>query len=391
VARFIKQRKLLRRAWIVAQNSLNSLLQPLLNIAISLLVVRIASDALWGGFVAVLIGVQIGGQVAAWGSREYLLRAFSRQPDQIRTVWQDALSARLPLLALVSVGWLIAYPAHIIPVLLWGIAAFWWMSFDAVMIYRRWFLFALGVEIISTCLIVSGIVFSGVTVNSLIWLFAIGQSVKAIIYSWRFRDVLKGWEWHTDRTFLRQAWPFFLLGFSGMLGSRIDLYAVSWLRGDVETGQYQVFMNLMLYLQALAQFILLPYLKSVYRLEDSSIYKLARRLFIFGTLILPPVLIGADLLFKQLYDIQYTTEFIILGGLFVLPLYGYLPLIHRLYKRDEQIRVLWANVISAAGNFTLNLILLPRMGITGALLASAVMQWFLLAYYLWISSSITTR
>ena len=176
----IKQRKLLRRAWVVAQNSLNGLLQPLLNIAISLLVVRITSDTLWGEFVAVLIGVQLGGQIAAWGSREYLLRAFSRQPDQIRALWQDALGARLPLLLLVVVGWILYYPAHILPVLLWGIAAFWYASFDPVLIYRRWFLFALGAEVLNVGLIVSGVLISRDTLDPhrLVWLFAPGATGK---------------------------------------------------------------------------------------------------------------------------------------------------------------------------------------------------------------------
>jgi hypothetical protein len=86
--------KMLRRISTVLQNSLHTLLQPVLNFTVSFIVVRRADEALWSAFVAVLIIVQLILQLAAWGNKEYLLRAYSRTPVQIRTLWQTNITTR---------------------------------------------------------------------------------------------------------------------------------------------------------------------------------------------------------------------------------------------------------------------------------------------------------
>ena len=297
------RRKTRRRIGTVLLNSLNSLLQPVLNIAVSFIVVRRADEALWGAFVAVLIVVQLLLHVIAWGNKEYLLRAFSRTPAKIRTLWQTNITTRA-------------------------------------------------------------------TLKAMLWLLI-------------FRDMLKGLRPRFEARYFGHAAAFFLLGFSGMLNSRIDLYTVSALLNEQATGRYQIFINLMLYLQAMAQFIMLPFAKSVYRLDDVTIRYMMMRLFRVGIIIVPFALVAAHILLLWVYGIQYDLMFMLLGGLFVLPIYAYLPLIHRLYKRNEQGAVLKKNIVSAGGNLGLNLLLLPVWGIHGALFSSALMQWTSLIYYLW--------
>jgi O-antigen/teichoic acid export membrane protein len=375
-------RKTLRRAGLIVQNSLQSLLQPVFNVAISALVVRLAAPELWGAFVAVLVFVQLGIFFAGWGNQDYLLRAFSRQPNAIPSLWQTSLTSRLPLLIIVCLLLMIfTHPLIIV----WAGAAFLAQSYAVMITYRRHFVFALVVEIVWAGIIVGGVISAGsdLTLTHLFGLFTGATALKAIGVTWHFRDLWRGIQFRFDRNFYRDAWPFFLLGLSGILASRIDLYTVSLTQPDDDIGRYQVFMNLMLYLQATAQFILLPFLKGVYRLNETSILRIGRRLFTLGLALVPVALLAAYGLFILVYDIRYAPEFMILGGLFVLPLYGYLPLIHRLYKRDEQNVVLWVNLAGAGGNFALNLLLIPPLGISGALLASAVMQWGMFAYYRW--------
>lgn len=378
------RRKTRRRIGTVLLNSLNSLLQPVLNIAVSFIVVRRADEALWGAFVAVLIVVQLLLHVIAWGNKEYLLRAFSRTPAKIRTLWQTNITTRATFL-LLSLPLLVLFfdqPAGAL--LLWVAAAFIAYSFDVVVIYHRRFLTAFFVETLSTGFVVVALLTAdALTVPYILWAFALGATLKAMLWLLIFRDMLKGLRPRFEARYFGHAAAFFLLGFSGMLNSRIDLYTVSALLNEQATGRYQIFINLMLYLQAMAQFIMLPFAKSVYRLDDVTIRYMMMRLFRVGIIIVPFALVAAHILLLWVYGIQYDLMFMLLGGLFVLPIYAYLPLIHRLYKRNEQGAVLKKNIVSAGGNLGLNLLLLPVWGIHGALFSSALMQWTSLIYYLW--------
>ncbi len=376
-------RKNRKRIGTVLQNSLHSLLQPLLNFGIAFIVIRTADETLWGAFVQVLIVVQLGLQVAAWGNKEYLIRAFSRTPAQITLLWQTNGTSRLVFL-LVFIGIISVFDFPILPVFIWIIAGYITSSFDPLFIYQRKFLLAFAIEAAATTFIIGGLLFAdNLDVATIIWCFALGTGFKAVCWMLIFHKMLTGLQLRFDYRQLRQASAFFLLGFSGLLASRIDLYTVSALLTEQDTGRYQIFINLMLYLQALAQFIMLPFLKSLYRLDDQAIGKIVFQLFIFGGLMLPFALTGAYVLFVSLYGIRFSVGFMILGGLFVWPVYAFLPLIHRLYKRDEQAIVLKSNIFGAGTNLLMNLILLPVIGLYGALLSSAIIQWGMLIYYAW--------
>ncbi|MEL6271518.1 MAG: hypothetical protein AAFR22_17045, partial [Chloroflexota bacterium] len=378
---------LLRRGWTVLQNAAHQLMQPFLNIVVSALVIRQTSETVWGAFISILILVQLSATVSGWGSKEYLLRAFSRDPHTIPQQWQANLFTRGGI-TLVACVLTVFYAASIQQA---GLLALWIVllvlatSFDVLIVYRRAFPVAIATDLLVTAVRVGVVVAlgAGLTADDLIVLFVATIAVKAVVYLAYFRDVLRPLQLQIEPVFYRVALPFFLLGFSGMLASRIDLYTVSVFESDAEVGRYQVFINLMLYLQALSQFILVPYVKTLYRMPDASLYRVGRRLFLLGCVLVPPALFAADVLLRVVYEMQFSPGFIVLGGLFVLPIYGYLPLIHRLYRRDEQHHVLHANIAGAVFNLAGNVALLPVMGTTGALLSSTVMQWGMFAYYVY--------
>jgi O-antigen/teichoic acid export membrane protein len=167
-----------------------------------------------------------------------------------------------------------------------------------------------------------------------------------------------------------------------MLQSRIDLYSVSIFLSEREVGQYQVFINLMIYLQAIANFILMPFVKSLYRLDHDTIHRVSIRLLGLGILLVPPALFSVNWLLSSVYAIELSPLSLALGGLYVLPVYFYLPTIYSLYKTDRQNTVLGINIAGSALNLLLNLFLVPRLGAIGALLATTLVQWLVLACYL---------
>lgn len=383
---FFRQRKLWRRFFTIVQNSLNNLLVPIFGIVHSALVIRLASPDLWGAFVAVMLVPQLGAHIASWGNKEYLLRAFSRHPDEVAKNWQKSLVTRF-LLA-IALSLLIVFFGYTlvqaILVIAWGWALMLAQSYEVLILYRREFLFATVVEsgtaaTLSIFVVVLG---NSLTVDSLMSLFTMAALAKSAVYFWHFRDITHPFHLRLELGYFSLAAPFFLLGFSGLLASRIDLYSVSYFLSEDEVGKYQVFINLMIYLQSISAYVVTPYAKGIYRLGDSAILKISLRLFVLGVLLLLPALSAAYFLLRFVYHIHYSMDYWLFGGVFVLPIYAYLPLIYRFYKLNQTGIVLKASLLGAGVNLLLNIILLPRMGASGAMFASALVQWGLLVVYL---------
>jgi O-antigen/teichoic acid export membrane protein len=395
--RWVILRKWVRRGAIVFQNSLNNLLLPIFNIYISGKVVRMTSAALWGEFVAVMVAVQFGAHLVSWGNKEYLLREFSLHPTQITRNWQTSLISRIPLFVLVSLALIFTGYSleRALLCLIWGAGIALAQSYEVVVLYRRAFISAFVIEGVGIAITTLFVITKGaaITADDLLLVFAGVGILKAVAYVMRFSDLL-GNLWQeirvkaaslgsgVDLSYFSAALPFFLLGFSGLLASRIDVYSVTHYLQKSDVGEYQIFINLMLYLQSVSVFIVGPYVKTVYRLNDDAILKISLRLFGLGIALTLAGLVASYLVFTLVYEVQYSWQYMALGGLFVLPIFAYLPLIYRLYKLNRTGLVLKANLIGAAVNFILNALLLPHIGSIGAVLASAVVQWGMLVVYL---------
>lgn len=386
----LNRQKAWRRFRLILANSLNQIILILFSPLLSFLVIRAASLELWGSFVEILIVVQLGAHIAGWGNKEYLLRTFSRNPAGIREDWQSAFVTRLPLLGLLGLVLMILYPAGLWPfLLLWAIGLFLSQSYDVLVVYRRDFIVAALVEGAALCLLVGAIFFQrdALSTTYLVTAFGVVQGIKGGFYALFYRrDTfsrrnLSGLFRQFAPAFWPAAFPFFLLTFSGMLNSRIDLYIVSIFLPPREVAEYQVFINFLLYLSAAAGFILLPFVKSIYRLDYPAILKLAGRLFLLGLLLVPlamPVLILA---LRLLYGIDLPFTYFIWGALYVLPVYFFLPFIYAMFKAEKQSLVIGVNLSGVALNVVFDLILLPQMGSEGAILAAAAVKWLVLITY----------
>jgi O-antigen/teichoic acid export membrane protein len=375
-----------RRLQAVVAHSLPGLLLPLFNALVALLVIRLTSVAVWGAFVYVLVIVQLGSHVVYWGNKEYLLRAFSRRPGELARLWQTAFFTRSLLFVgfvAVMVAW--AWPLPwLMMICLWGAGLVVAQSFEVLVLYRRAFLFRLAVELGAVVLIVAGVFALGgqVTAAGLLALFALAQAGKASAFALRFRrQVLHGLKGRIDPRYLVLASPFFLLGFTGLLQSRIDLYSVAYFLDAAEVGRYQVLTGFLLYIQALANFILLPFAKALYRLDTEVILRISRRLLGVGAFLVPPAILALGWLLRHVYQLHLSHWLLVVGGLYALSAFVALPIIYSLYKADLQRQVLHANVAGTVVNLGLNILWIPLWGLMGALLATTLTSWLMATFY----------
>lgn len=374
-----------RRVGLVAANSFNNLLPMLLAPVISFLVIRQSSAALWGAFVGVMITVQLGAHVAAWGNQEYLLREFSRAPAAVTTSWQTVFRTRLPLIVGVAAVCALLYPSLAGWAVLWALALMLVQSCAVLITYKRDFVFSAGVELGTLAVTITAVWLrrDALTPVFLIQLFTLVTVAKAAVLWFRFRAVVGVGYGRFHKQYYALAFTFFLLGFSGMLNSRVDLYAVNHFLPAEEVGTYQVFSSYLLYLQSLAAFMLLPFVKTIYRLQYATIYKISRSLLGIGLLIMPPAMIALYFLLGTLYGLDLPPGVYVVGGLGVLPIFYFLPIIYALYRVDRQQTILVVNLLGISLSLLLNLWLLPVWGLLGAVVTTAVIKWLVLGIYIW--------
>ena len=377
-----------RRGLTVLLNALNGLAVPLVGPLFALLVIRLASVDLWGEFVRALIVAQLAAHIAGWGNKDFLLREFSRFPSRLAVTWQRNTVTRLALLALLPVAALAL--GFGLPRVVWltlcSLGLLLDQAYDVMVLYRRAFVYALAVEAAGLALLAGPILWRGAafTADGLLAVFAVANLVKAALLAVRFRELAApGWAGAFEWRQLRAALPFFLLGFSGLIQSRADLYTVSALLDARALGQYQVFSNLMLYGQAAAGFILMPFVKSLYRLSYGASLRLAARLALVGLGVLALFLPAAHLALTWFYGLDLPPSMLVIGGLSVWPIFFYLPIIYALFKAEQPALVIALNALGIVVSVVINLALIPRLGLVGAAAGAAAAQWAMgLAYLL---------
>jgi len=382
----LRRAKIRRRLSLIAANSVHSLLLPVLNIFISLLVIRFASNKLWGEFVYVLIPVNLATHILQWGSKDYLLREFSLNPGSVTALWQKGLLSRAPLLLLfIPVVFFLNLQLEIkLLLILWVFFAFVFQSFDVVIIFKQRFKTALFLDVIATSILIICIIIlkNSLSRNLLILLFTLQFLLKMISLGLVFRKDLFGkFSGRIEPAFIMAALPFFMVGFSGMLASRMDLYCVAYFLSETEVGQYQVFINLLLYLQGIAAFILTPFIKYVYRFPAKTIKKTLYLMSAIGIVINIPAIAAVYFVISYYYRFVFSPEMFFIAYLFIIPVYFSIVKVQVLFKNHRQKVVVFFCFLYAAINLLLNIFLIPLWGIKGALISSAIVQWLLLISY----------
>lgn len=373
--------RIVRIGW----NSARYALGPVGGIVVPWVVIHHGSRSVWGEVVALMVVVQLAAHILGWGSKDNLLRLFARSPVHVRYFWGDSVLTRsvlVPVMALV----LFRYATVPVLALGWMAALFLTAAFDALVIQRERFAAAFLIDASALLVQVLGLHFLETpTVPRIVGWMLIGQLCRLVPLLILFRRELPVRARFDARTHLITALPFFLIGLSGLLGSRVDLYTMTALVDKERLGAYQVITALFLQFQALSGLISAPFTRELYRMPGASVRLAALRLGRLGLLLVPVFLLMAWLVLEGLFRFEVSALTYVAGALIVWPAFAYVPLITGLYKHGKERSLLLANLCAAAAEFLLTLTLVPLLGIDGALLGAAIGQWSVLVIILLVT------
>jgi O-antigen/teichoic acid export membrane protein len=378
--------KTTQRLSVIATNVARNLMMPAVNILLSWLVIMIAGSVFWGSFVEYLIAVGLSATLLGWGNKEYLLRAFSETPAAISGMWQQSILTR-SILAIGPIAlFFVLYDAETaLWLAIWLLGMFVWQSFDVVIVYTRRFTVSIIADVLSFCLIAGAIYLyqEQMSVTLLLAFFALATWLKSfILMIWLGGEVFKYYDPKWNGAYFGAAFFFFLIGLSGMLQSKTDLYLVNFTLSNEATGRYQVIINLFIYMQAVAGFVLMPFARNLYRSKAATTERIAMRMLGLGVLMLIVALPATFLLLHYGYHFDLSWDYFAYGALFVVPVFWYLPYIILLYKHKKERQVMLINFAGAIVNLGFTWWLVQHFDAKGALMGSAIAQWFLLGIYL---------
>ncbi|WP_339833385.1 hypothetical protein [uncultured Flavobacterium sp.] len=363
----------------IGVNVFRGILFSILNFLVVILGVKFYGKNDWGTLINIIIWVSLIVFVLNWGNKDYLIRKFSQEPSKIYNAFYSNLFSR-SLLIFISLVFLFFFPIAIaLTSILLVILTHFYNSFESLIIFKQKFKEQLIAEAIGFCIILTGIIgLKNYNLEQFIELYCLSFLVKSI-----YLFVALGL-WKEKVTFtisisqFKSSLPFFILGLSGMINSKIDLYLVNTFLPSGKISDYQLLTSAFLMLQSLSIFIVAPLNKTIYRSNQKIIDNLK---ILFKKFAIPIVSIGSVciwLVLEKWVKLGLGLEIYLIGLLASLPaFYNVIPILN-LYKKNHEKKVLISNIITAIINTILSLLLLEKFGILGVLISVCISQWLYL-------------
>lgn len=375
----LEEQRWRRFGWNAARYALG----PIGGLLVPWLVVRHSGVGTWGEVQTPLIWLQLIVHVTTWGSKEFLIKLFAANPEKAGGLLGNSVATRGVLFLLWPILWLFDASTMSTPVVAAVVLLFLNTSLEPVIVWHKRFKQAAIADLLGlTAQAAFLLAQNSIDVDAVFVSLCMNQATRAVLLVSLNWSVLS-WQQPTHWNFqihIRYAFPFFLVGFSGLLASRIDLYTGNALLERAEVGRYQIVASLFIQFQALAALVVAPLTRDLYRLNVESVSRYTRSMRSWAFIGLLPMCAIAWAVFTFLFKFELHWSVYASACVLVWPVFAYVPVINQLYKHHRERSVMWANFAAAALTCSLTLLLLPKIGIAGGLLAAAAGQWLMLAW-----------
>ncbi len=363
----------------IATNGLRSVISGLGSLAVAWLVIKHASASQWGEFVPWLVGMGIVSVIVSWGNKEYLLRQFSLEPNSHSLYFYGTILWRIPLffLLLVLATLLFFNVPQLWYLMLWGGGYFLYQSLEAWMIFRGRFSAASWAELVGLLIILIGILLDpgALDLSQLCLLYACSYAGRLLVLLILVRlptfsrGAVAGW---TNLLFYRKSTPFLVVVLIGLLASKMDLYVVSYTVEAAVVGPYQILVGALGFVGAVAGFIAYAFIGRVYQMDKLGFKRSIWQMSVLGLLVSTFAVLSFYVLFRFGLDLSYSTSTYLVAILYCWPPYVSMFCVLYLYQQNKERLVIRNGIVNAIISLVLALILLPRLGITGGLVAGFV-------------------
>ena len=373
---------IMRRIFTIGMNTIRGFANPAFNFLIVVFGVKIFGKTDWASLINVLLWVYFTTFMLSWGNYDYLLRKFSNAPGKMYHAFVSNFLSRSLLLPF-SLLLLFFFPLHIA---LWAIVlvllTFCYASLLPLVVYHQKFTAQVIAETVSFVIIFGSIFYVKIfELEIFLQIYTIAIAVKLFILSlqlnfWRERFSAK-----ISLKEFKLGLPFFILGLSGFLISKSDIYIVDSFLEKSQLAEYQLLITSFLMLQALSAYIIIPFTKHVYRVSDEVVQKMKYRLYAASV---PLVVVGGIVIWfvmEYFVELGFGYEYYVVGALLALPSFFYTLNVMELMKNHQERRIIYVSFFTFFVSTSLIVLLIEPYEIFGILLSVCIAQWTALLTY----------
>ncbi len=331
----------------------------------------------WGQIIELQMWMYLIVFIAGWGNKDFLLRKYSASPQLIARNFSRSATTRLFLLV-PSLAFFFFYSAEVAGlVLLIIVVRYVHNSLDSLIIYNKTFKLHLIAEFCSTVILLGFLIGSdSFEVSNILMFFLLAETIKTTFILLRFRNEFQSLKF--DIIHIQLAFPFFLIGFSGWIQSRIDMYVIDQMMDTATLANYRILSNSFLMVQSISALAVYPYVKQLYRAKSKTVnqlsvlvIKLSIPIVVFSTVVI-------YLIFSNLKELALDPSYYIVAASGALPAFLYILDVYQFYKAGKEKIILHLNIIGAIVNLLLAVLGTYLYGFIGALIANTISQWLLL-------------
>ena len=372
----------MHKIFTIVINTIRGFANPIFNfITIAIGISQFGKED-WGILINILLWIFFLSFIAGWGNKEFLIRKFSTSPSTIYNDFYLNFFSRSIFLILSPILFFFFPPTISFLSFFLLILFYCYQSLDSLVVYHQVFFSQLIAESLGFLIVLVYIIYApSFKLSSVLLVYCLAFTIKLcyLIYQLKL--------WKTPITFhfsikdLYGSLYFFLLGFSGWLLSKIDIYIASYYLPKARLSEYQLLITAFLMLQAISALVVVPFTKHIYRLPKNSTIKLK---FLLNYIALPLIGIGTFIIWlvlEYIIHLEISLTAYILGGTMTLPSFFYIIDIYEYYKIKQEKKIIIFNFSAAILNFILILLLINTYQFIGILISNCIIQWVLLIIY----------
>lgn len=372
----------MNRLLLIGINTIRGFSGPVFNFLIALFGIKFFGKEDWGAMIYALLLVFLAVFIISWGNKDYLVRKYSAQPSKIYHAFYSNFFSRSLLLPLALLLFLFFPFSIAIWCIILVILMHSYNALESLVIYHQKFGYQFVAELLAFGIILSSIFYvENFDLQTFLKLYCFAFLVKFLCLVTNLKFWKEKFSYKISVNEFKATFWFFMLGLSGWVASKADLYIVNFTMPKAQISQYQIAITAFLLIQSLSYLIILPFNKHLYRLPEKSIAKIKKILALTSFPLVSVCTVILWIVLENIANSNLPVNFYVFGGLASIPIYFFIIDIIMYYKNKKESSILKINFINALLNIVLTYLLIQKMGIMGAIISVFINQCSFLCFY----------
>jgi hypothetical protein len=287
---------------------------------------------LWGKAVDVWFFASLATIILSWGSNQYLQKRFASFPNKIYDTFVESFYSRLPLLLifLIFLAFSPYDPIICISYMLLFTGKYINQSFETLYVYEKndWKSVLANVIGLGIGIAYYFIRLEEMTVIYLIFAIGLSEIAKSAVHLLlNFKVFIKGKVDNINLEMYLITYNFFIYSFSMILILTIDRFFIYTRFDASDKAMYQIFMNFMVFVISLPNFITKYYHNRDKRSKIKVDNSLRMKVLLIGTMVNAAAIYASYLICIHVFLLNVSPSFLAAGLLFAFPSTLYTPLV----------------------------------------------------------------